>query len=216
MRHIYGDTYRRKLMPQLKLMLPMDLPDHPDESRLDTIPFILGGADCLLSVMEVAGAMELSIALGVVTGPLAAAVGSFMALGAGYDEAKADITWDELSRGFSLGAVMGASGVSPKKAVAYFGHRFFARNAFLEGGAQIAADAYKKGLMNGYSQGRSLSQEQRQMLAIDLRSHARTLPGWFDFKNETSESAKQWSDRTWIEYYLFFGGVFRKFHLSDD
>jgi|HubBroStandDraft_2_1064218.scaffolds.fasta_scaffold132217_2 hypothetical protein len=202
-------------MPQLKLMLPIEVPEHPDESRLDTIPFILGGADCLLSVMEVAGAMELSIALGVITGPLAAAVGSFMALGAGYDEAKAEITWDELSRGFSLGAVMGASGVSPKKAAAYFGHRFFARNAFLEGGAQVAADAYKKGLLNGYTQGRSLSKEQRQALAIDLRSHARTLPGWFDFKNETAESAKLWSDRTWVEYYLFFGGVFRMYHMAE-
>jgi hypothetical protein len=203
-------------MPQLKLTLPMTLPDRPGESSLDPIPFILGAADCLLTVLETAGAMELAVILGVVTGPLAAAVGSFMALGAGYDEAKADITWDELSRGFSLGAVMGASGVSPKKAAVYFGHRAFARNLFLPGGAQIAADAYKKGLLNGYSQGRSLSKEQRVMLGWDLRAHGRTLPGWFDFKNDTAETAKQWSDRTWTEYYLFFGGVFRMFHLSDE
>jgi hypothetical protein len=192
------------------------LPEKPGESRLDTIPFILGGVDCILTVMEIAGVMELSIALGVVTGPLAAAAGSFMALGAGYDEAKAEITWDELSRGFSLGVVMGASGVSPKKAAVYFGHRYFARNVFLEGGAQIAAEAYKKGLLNGFSQGRSLSQGQRVVLWRDLRSHAETLPGWYDFKSDTSESAKNWSDRTWTEYYLFFGGVFRMFHLADD
>src|ERR1700690_205796 len=122
-----GGTIRRKLMPQLKLMLP----EQPGESSLDTIPFILGGVDCLLSVMEIAGVMELSIALGVVTGPLAAAAGSFMALGAGYDEAKRDITWRELSRGFSLGVVMAADGVSPKKGAAYFGHRYFARNLYL-------------------------------------------------------------------------------------
>ena len=199
-------------MPQLKLTIP----ERPGESGLDTIPFILGAADCLLSVMEIAGALELSIALGVVTGPLAAAAGSFMALGAGYDEAKADITYDELSRGFSLGVVMGASGVSPKKAVVYFGHRYFARNVFLEGGAQVAAAAYKKGLLNGYSQGRSLSQGQRLVLWRDLSRHGQSLPGWFDFNKDTSESAKTWSDRKWTEYYLFFGGVFRMFHIDDD
>jgi hypothetical protein len=198
-------------LPQLRLMLP----EHPGESGLDTIPFILGAVDCLLTVLETAGVIELAVALGVVTGPLAAAVGGFMSLGAGYDEAKADITWQELSRGFSLGAVMGASGVSPKKAAVYFGHRYFARNVFLEGGAQVAAEAYKKGLLNGYSQGRSLSQGQRLALASDLRTHGQTLPGWSDFRGETSESAKLWSDRTWTEYYLFFGAVFRMFHLAE-
>jgi hypothetical protein len=142
-------------MPELKLVLPKQ----PGESSLDTVPFVLGAADCILSVMEIAGVMELSIALGVVTGPLAAAAGSFMALGAGYDEAKADITWRELSRGFSLGVVMGGDGVGAKRAAAYFGHRYFARNVFLEGGAQIAADAYKRGLLTGYV-GRGLSQDQ--------------------------------------------------------
>jgi len=198
-------------MPQLKLTLP----EHPGESSLDTIPFILGGADCLLGVMEVAGVMELSIALGVVTGPLAAAAGSFMALGAGYDEAKRDIIWQELSRGFSLGIVMAADGVSPKKGADYFGHRHFARNVHLEGGAHFAADAYKDGLLSGYAQGRSLSQGQRVVLWKDLLSHAQTLPGWNDFKSKTSENAKQWSDRTWTEYYLFFGGVFRMFHMAE-
>ena len=198
-------------MPQLKLMLP----DRPGESKLDQIPFVLGGVDCILSVMEIAGLMELSMALGVVTGPLAATVGNFMALGAGYDEAKADITWQELSRGFSLGAVMASDGVSPKKAAAYFGHRYFARNVFLEGGARVAADAYKEGLLSGYSQGRSLSQGQRIILWRDLLSHAKTLPGWNDFKNESSESAKQWPERRWIEYYLFFGAVFRMFHMPE-
>src|SRR4030081_2041250 len=123
-------------MPRLNLILP----DHPGESPLDTIPFVLGGVDCVLTVMEIAGVMELSIALGVVTGPLAAAAGSFMALGAGYDEAKREIQWQEQSRGFSLGVVMGADNLKPGKAASYFGHRHFARNLFLEGGARIAAD----------------------------------------------------------------------------
>lgn len=198
-------------MPRLDLMLP----DRPGESGLDTIPFILGGVDCALSVMEIAGVMELSIALGAVTGPLAGAVGNFMALGAGYDEAKAEIRWDELSRGFSLGVVMGTDGVGPKKAATYFGHRHFARNLFLEGGAKIAADAYKEGLLSGYSQGRALSQGKRINLWKDLLSHAKTLPGWNDFKGESAQSAKQWPDRKWVEYYLFFGAVFRKFHMTD-
>src|SRR5262249_41066176 len=141
---------RTELMPQLYLMLP----NHPGESPLDTIPFVLGAADCVLTVMEIAGVMELATALGVVTGPLAAAAGSFMALGAGYDEAKRDIQWREQSCGFSLGVAMGADNLGPQKAASYFGHRYFARNVFLEGGARIAADAYKQGLLSGYSQGR--------------------------------------------------------------
>ena len=47
---------------------------------------------------------------------------------------------------------MGADGAGPKKAAQYFGHRYFARNEFLEGGAQIAAKAYVQGLLSGYSQ----------------------------------------------------------------
>ena len=83
-------------MAQLNLIIP----EKPGESGLDTIPFILAGADCLLTVMEIAGVMELSIALGVVTGPLAAAVGNFMALGAGYAEA------GQISRGASCPTVI--------------------------------------------------------------------------------------------------------------
>jgi hypothetical protein len=207
-----GFTLVEKLVPHLNLILP----DHPGESPLDTIPFVLGGVDCILSVMEIAGVMELSIALGAATGPLAAAVGNFMALGAGYDEAKREIAWQELSRGFSLGVVMGSDSVSPRKAAKYFGHRYFARNVFLEGGAQIAADAYKEGLLSGYSQGRSLSESQRTMLWRDIRSHAQTLPGWNDFQGESSESAKHWPDRRWIEFYIFFAAVFRQFHMAED
>jgi hypothetical protein len=197
-------------MPQLNLVLP----GHPGESPLDTIPFVLGGADCVLTVMEIAGAMELSIALGVVTGPLAAAAGGFMALGAGYDEAKREIQWKEQSRGFSLGVVMGADNLGPKKAASYFGHRYFARNLFLEGGARIAANAYKQGLLSGYSQGRALSKGQRLVLWKDLLVHAKKLPGWMDFQGQ-SENSKQWGSRTWIEYYIFFAAVFRKFHMRD-
>jgi hypothetical protein len=54
------------------------------------------------------------------------------------------------------------------------------------------------------------------MLGWDLRAHGRTLPGWFGFRNDTAETAEQWSDRTWTEYYLCFGGVFRMFQLADE
>jgi len=197
-------------MAQLELMIP----DKPGESGLDTIPFILGAADCVLTVMEIAGVMELSIALGVVTGPLAAAAGNFMALGAGYAEAAADITWKEQSRGFSLGVVMGADGAGPKKAAAYFGHRFFQRNDYLPGGAKIAAQAYVKGLLGGYSQGRSLSREQRLVLWQDLLARAKSLPGWNDFSGQ-SQKAKDWPTSKWVDYYIFFGAVFKKYHLSE-
>jgi hypothetical protein len=72
-----------------------------------------------------------------VTGPLAAAAGNFMALGAGYDEAKREIQWQEQSHGFSLGVVMGADDLGPQKAASYFGHRYFARNLFLEGAREL-------------------------------------------------------------------------------
>ena len=197
-------------MAQLKLAIP----EKPGESGLDTIPFIMGGVDCVLTVMEIAGAMELSIALGVVTGPLAAAVGNFMALGAGYAEAAADITYKELKHGFSLGVVMGADGVGSKKAATYFGHRYFARNDFLEGGAKIAAQAYVTGLLSGYSQGRALSQGQRTAFWKDLLARGRTLPGWNDFSGQ-SENSKNWSSRTWVNYYIFFAAVFNRYHMSE-
>jgi hypothetical protein len=198
-------------MTQLKLAIP----EKPGASGLDTVPFIMGGADCVLTVMEIAGVMELSVALGAVTGPLAAAVGNFMALGAGYAEAEAEIKYREVRHGFSLGVVMGADGVGSKKAAAYFGHRSFARNDFLPTGAKVAAEAYAYGLLSGYSQGRALSPRQRETFWRDLLARGRTLPGWNDFRGE-SENSRNWSSRVWIEYYIFFSAVFTRFHMAEE
>lgn len=147
------------------------------------------------------------------SGPLVAAVGSFMALGAGYDEAKRDIQARETLYGFSLGLVIGSDGVTPKKAADYLGHRYFARNAFLEGGARYAADAYKLGLVSACAQGRRLRANQRLSLWRDLLARAQSLPGWSDVRGQSAQS-KQWSKAKWVDYYLFFGAVFRKYHTA--
>ncbi|MGY3697469.1 hypothetical protein ACVIGA_007549 [Bradyrhizobium sp. USDA 3240] len=199
------------------------LPDRLGASPLDTIPFVLGVADCAISVAEsvalVAAAGETAFSLlmadiGVLSAPGVAAVGSFMALGASYDEAKRDIQDRETIYGFSLGLVMGSDGVTPKKGADYFGHRHFTRNVFLEGGARYAADAYKQGLLNGYMQGRGLTANQKMNLWKDLLARGKSLPGWNDFRGQSSQS-KQWSSATWVNYYLFFAAVFRKFHTVE-
>jgi hypothetical protein len=196
------------------------LPDRPGDSPLDTIPFVLGAADCILGVAEIAAdAFELSVAIGLsmeamFSGPLVTAVGSFMALGAGYDEAKRDIQGREILYGFALGLVMGSDGVTPKKAADYAGHRYFAKNDYLEGGARYAAEAYKLGLLNGYGQGRHLTANQRLNLWRDLLARARPLPGWSDYSGQ-SEQSKQWSQAKWVDYYHFFGAVFRMFHTAE-
>ena len=197
-------------MAQLKLAIP----EKPGDSELDTIPFILGGVDFIINFLETGlGVMEFSVAIGAITGPVAGVVCNFMALGAGYAAAEAEIKYRELKHGFSLGVVMGADGVGPKHAAAYFGHRSFARNDFLPTGAKVAAEAYAYGLLSGYSQGRALSQSQREIFWRDLLARGKSLPGWNDFRGESGNS-KNWSSRVWIEYYIFFAAVFTRYHMS--
>ncbi|HMK84871.1 MAG TPA: hypothetical protein VK437_02840 [Steroidobacteraceae bacterium] len=200
--------------------LKFHFPEDPGDSPLEWIPVIIHSTELLDLVSMGAtalGAEGLALAAEIVGGPVTAMVGAvadqWMSLGAGYDDAKRAITYRETAYGYGLGAVMGADGVGRRRAAHYFGRRYFAPNAFLPGGAQAAAKGYKEGLITGYAEGRSLSADQRQVFWRDLLYHAKTLPGWNDFKGQ-SEASKQWSDGKWSDYYLFFGAVFRKFHME--
>jgi hypothetical protein len=132
-------------------------------------------------------------------------------LGEGYAAAKEEITFQETAKGYGIGACLGADNVGPRRGADLCGHRYLARNRGLPGGAQAAAEGYKKGLLTGYAEGRSLSRGQRQVLWKDLARHACTLPGWNDFEGQNS---KQWSDGQWSRWYEFMGGVFAKFHIE--
>jgi hypothetical protein len=186
----------------------------PDTLPIDYIPVVLGAADLAVSLggWAIIGATALETSELTVFGAI---IGCYMGLGAPYQEAKEEVTWQGTREGYSLGVVMGADGVSAKKGASYFGHRYFAKNEFLLGGAQAQMEGYRNGLLSGYRDGKELTRQQRIDLWRDLRNHGESLPGWYQWDGITSEDTKQWHEKTWKDYYEFFAAVFRKFHMDN-
>ena len=197
-------------MPKLKLVIPEE---ENENLSIDTIPFILGGVDLTLSVAEIAGvsaeAFEFG-ALGVVGFGFsigAAVVGQWAALGSGYAEAWEKIRADREAMGFSYGVVMAIDGRSGKRTARYFGER--SPESYLEpSSGRVAQKAFNKGLANGWVQGRTLSNNQKQRLLRDLITRAGKMG------TITGEQTKSWGDGEWRVWYQDLGIAFRRFHIG--
>ena len=102
-------------MPRLKFVLP----DREDESLLiDQIPFIIGGADMSLTMLEIAGVSAQAFEYGTLgmsafgVGIAGAVVGQWFALGSGYAEAWEKMRSDREPMGFAYGVVAASDGRS--------------------------------------------------------------------------------------------------------
>jgi hypothetical protein len=190
-------------MQPLKLQIPRR---PPDAEPIDTIPVMLAAEDAALSIagliVEVAAIeiAEFTVAIG------GAAIGNFLNLGSGYLAARNEITFDNLSRGYSRGVVMGIDNRKGRQVATYFGYDYIPANPWDEGARQVAKDAYIHGLLRGWLEGRGLDRGQKRDLWSDLVHRYGSTASWGDSKN--------WSQHTWIDWYVTMAAVFRRYHMT--
>lgn len=154
---------------------------------------------------EIAWETSILVAGLAIGGPLLAAVGVFTGLGASYLEAAEKIAANWSATGFSRGVVMGADRRQAKLVKEYFGSEYVPANPAFPRGRDIAMGNYSVGLLAGYSQGRFLSKNQREIFWRDLGRRM----GDQSYRGPVA----QWTERDWIDWYVSSAAVFRRDHL---
>ena len=190
-------------MTQLKFILP-EVKD-PSEKWDRIFDFVIPLLDTVLTGLEIVG-VELGSAgflMGVATGPLSAWVGTFVALGDGYAEERAEIAEREMKSGFGHALAMCCHGRQGRTVVEYFGHDAFSNPFDQESGAD-ARKGRAAGLLAGYKQGAVLSPGQRKLLLRDLE--IRSGHRWGQREYYSEQAAKF--------YYVDLGTAFIRDHIT--
>ncbi len=182
---------------------------------IDVIFGITGGAEALVGVAENVGGEALAdglLAIGalaegvlIVAAPLAALVGEFVALGAGYAEALENISADYAARGFALGVVLAVDGRQPKDVLQDqdIWSPYVPDNPFIPAAAGIALRSYQMGIIAGMAYGRELTFTQRKNFWLDLIARDQgSFVNWDNQKNPDNS------------FYESVAVVFRREHLS--
>lgn len=94
--------------------------------------------------------------------PVIAQASVFVALGAGYYEAREAARNEETARGFSYGLVCGMLNWSWRITLERFHETNFHTNHFDEGMNSIRANAFNKGLLTGFLAGKALPRDARK------------------------------------------------------
>ena len=141
------------------------------------------------------GAGAGAIAAGAV--PVLAMVGVFVALGAGYAEARAAAKNEGTASGFSQGFVMGTLGWEWHQAVDRFGKFSANQTPMDEAVGFIAANAYNWGLRKGHQAGAALSLEEK-------RSYLHALRRW-----SGSRAPRRWTRLEQIDYVIDLAAALR-------
>lgn len=158
-----------------------------------------------LAVAEIAFESSILVSGLAIAGPLLGLAGTFLALGAPYQEAAATIAAQWSATGFSRGVVMGADGRPARQLINYFGNLYFPATPAFPRGRGIAMANYRVGLIAGYVQGRQLSRNQR---AIFWRDLGRRM-GPQSYRGPQA----QWTRAQWSDWYTEIAAVFSRFHL---
>ena len=126
-----------------------------------------------------------------------AMVGVFMALGAGYAEARAAVRNESTMSGFSQGFVMGLLGWEWHHAVDRFGVRSATDTPSDEALGYIQANAYNGGMRAGFEAGSKLSPDMKKAYLSKIRK----LAG--------PRGTTRWSCLHQISYVIDLGAVAR-------
>jgi hypothetical protein len=111
-----------------------------------------------------------AVAAGAV--PVIAMAGVFVALGAGYYEAREMAREANNKSGFSQGFVMGVLNWSWHQAWDHFGKKEVGTNAWDQGISVAAYEGYNRGLVTGFKMGSYLQENAKKAFRIRLRSLA--------------------------------------------
>ena len=152
-----------------------------------------------------AGALGFLVEVG---GPIAGAAAVFVALGLPYTELRKQIAEENLSSGFSRGAVMGGDQDPFTQTKDFFYQWEAIENPSDDQAGKVAQNAYNAGLYAGWVQGNELTKNQRAILWTDL---GQAYSG--DVKAEFGESSDR-SDKDWVDFYIAMAATFRKTYMA--
>ncbi len=198
-------------MDRLKLIIP-DVEDSSIDATHDVLE--------IWEAVHVVGALAEGTAVGTLLGegalgflvevgaPVAGAAAVFVSLGLSYTDERKAIAEENLSSGFSRGAVMGGDQDSFTQTKDSFYQWDAIENPFDEAAGKVAQNAYNAGLYAGWVQGNELSKNQRANLWTEL---GQAYAG--DVAAEFGESSDR-SDKDWVDFYTAMAATFRKAYLA--
>jgi hypothetical protein len=196
----------------LQEQLRKGLPEAPSETGGKLIKYGLAFVEALeygFGVAETLGGMGL-LGLGIeITGPIAGEALVLFEIGSAHAEALNSIVTDEATSGFSRGVVLGAD----HRSISYVKSNYVKwspvpNSVYPEFGKRFQ-NAYNRGLMAGYAQGKTLTDDERKAFFLDLMARMSVHPSV-----EYGEDSSQWSDKTWRDYYIESAAIFRRDHLK--
>ena len=196
-------------------LIAFQIPDDPySDETFKRIHWGIDLFDAVHTAMEIFK-VELPGLLGLgvsAIAPLAAWVGTFFALGAGYAEARAIISRRRIRSGFMLGVVMGADHRKWSDVKNMFWEYGPESNGFDPDAGRIAQKAFNTGLATGFLQGREVDEAPRKKKFLWSSIGASLTPG---DRSEFGGDPKSWSDLTWRNWYLTAGVKFSNLYLKD-
>jgi hypothetical protein len=187
------------------------IPKVPDDEAGHTLHYVLEaveGVEVGLSIFgaHVAGLLGLGIE---VAGPVAGAAAVFVALGTAHADAINSVIADETYSGFSRGMVLGADHRSPAYVKGHFVKWAPVPNTVYPEYGRKFQNAYNRALVAGFGQGQRLEKEQQRAFFSDLFGRMSVHPSV-----TYGADSKNWSDKTWTDYYIEVAAVFRRDHLK--
>jgi len=195
----------------LQDQLRKGLPDGPSNTSGHAVHYVLEAVEGVEVGLAVASVHSTSLALlGIeVAGPIAGMAAVYVALGNAHADAINSVIKDQIHSGFSRGVVLGADR-RPESFVKYHfvKHSRVPHTVYPEYGAKFQ-NAYNLALAAGYAQGKKLTKPEMGAFFSDLFSRMSVHPSV-----TYGEDSKQWSERTWIDYYIECAALFRRDHLK--
>jgi len=150
---------------------------------------------------------ELLLAVG---GPIAGLLGTFLALGAGYASARADIAKKRVKMGFAEGFVSGADGRKWSFVKSLFWKWAPEVNYFDAEAGRIGQKAFNLGLASGFVQGSALTAKQKEFF---WGSIATTLTR--GDRMYYAGPRDSWPKRLWVDWYIKVATNFIKLYVKD-
>jgi hypothetical protein len=185
------------------------MPEPPSIEGGHLLVYGLKTIDAVHFGLGILGAEGAVVGLLEIVGPIAGALEEVAELGNLHVDAINNVIAEEMRSGFSQGVVLGADGRSLNYVKRHFVKWSKVRNGvYPEYGARFQK-AYNTGLVAGYAQGKCLTREESGAFFSDLFSRMKVSPSV-----TYGPDSKQWSERTWVEYYGDTAAVFTAAHLK--
>ena len=195
----------------LQRQLRKGMPAEPSDTVPTVVHYTLEAIEGVEVGLTIFGGMHLLGALALpleIAGPVAGMAAVFVALGNAHAEAINSVIADELKSGFSRGVVLGADERKPDYVKSNFVKFSPVRHdVYPERGVQFQ-QAYNRGLIAGYAQGKALGHAESKAFFLDLFGRMSVHPS-----TTYGGDSKWWSERTWMDYYIDVAAVFRRDHL---